>query len=597
MVLTTPVSYKKKHWLLPAQADATAAALLGEQLRVPALIAQLLFHRNITTPDQAQAFLYPQLKQLFEPALLPNINTAVDRIVQAISNNQAITLYGDYDVDGITGTAMLWHLLKAARANVSHYIPHRVDEGYGLSCGAIQTVIDRGANLIITIDCGVCGLEPIRLARSRGVDVIVTDHHEIPAELPPANAIVHPRLPGSLYPNADLCGAGVAFKLAWAIASKLCGGGKVNEVYRNLLVEFTALVALATIADVVPLTGENRILARFGLQQVARSTFTGIQALITSAGYAQKKVDSTAVGFGLAPRLNAAGRMGHADLAVELLTTAPPERAAEIADYLEDQNGDRQATERKMVTVAKKQVEAWDQLPLVIVVCSETNHAGVVGIVASRLVETYHRPTFVLTYDDELCHGSARSIAGFELHHAIQHCRDLLTSGGGHAMAGGIKLPRGNLDAFIRRVNEYAAGILHEEYLVPSLPVDGIMRLEDAQVQAVKYLEQFEPFGRGNPRPRFLIQAVRISAPPRRVGVTGAHLQLSLSQDGHQCRAIAFKMGAVEPSLHVGLEVDLVVEPKLDEFNGNHRCDLHVVDMARSDQQAFPATPLAIDAA
>ncbi len=587
MVHSAPISFKQKNWVLPKAIDTALVAQLTDQLRLSPIIAQLLIQRNITTPAAAQDFLYPQLKQLHEPSLLPNMAMAVDRIVAAISASEPITLYGDYDVDGITGTAMLWHLLKTAGANVSHYIPHRVDEGYGLSCDAIQIVIDRGAKLIISIDCGISALEPVRLARSRNIDLIITDHHEIPAELPPAYAIVHPRLEGSAYPNTDLCGAGVAFKLAWSIASKLCGGGRVNQVYRNLLVEFTALVGLATIADVVPLVGENRILARFGLQQVGRSTFTGIQALIHAAGYADKKVDSTAVGFGLAPRLNAAGRMGHADLAVELLTTATPERATEIADYLEEQNADRQAVERKMVTAAKAQVDSWPQLPMVIVVCSPINHAGVVGIVASRIVDTYHRPTFVLAADDELCHGSARSIPGFELHHAIEHCRPLLSSGGGHAMAGGVKLPRANLETFIEHLNQYATGVLQPDHLIPTLPIDGHMLMQDAQVTIAQYLEHFEPFGRGNPKPRFLLQRARITAPPRRVGSTGAHLQLSLAQDRSQCRAIAFKMGPLEPALHVGLEVDLIVEPKLDHFNGKTRCDLHVVDIARADHQPF----------
>jgi len=588
MVPATPISFKRQRWQRPDGATAPVAADLGAQLRVPPLVAGLLVQRNIRTAADAQAFLYPQLKDLHDPALLPNMDTAVDRIVTAITTGQSITLFGDYDVDGITGTAMLWHLLKNAGAKVTHYIPHRVEEGYGLSCAAVETVIGRGAELIISIDCGISALEPVRLAGRRKIDLIVTDHHELPAELPPACAIVHPRLPGSTYPNPDLCGAGVAFKLAWALASRLCGGGRVNAVYRNLLVEFTGLVALATIADVVPLIGENRILARYGLQQVTRSSFTGIRALIAAAGYSDKKLDTIAVGFGLAPRLNAAGRMDHADLAVELLTSATPERATEIAAYLEEQNRQRQATERKMVVAAKAQVEAWETLPRVIVVSSEDNHAGVVGIVASRLVDAYHRPTFVLAGDAELCHGSARSIAGFALHQAIEHCRDLLTSGGGHAMAGGVKFPRGNLTAFTQRLNDYAQDMLPDEQLVPTLELDGLLRLQEARVDALKYLELFEPFGRGNPRPRLLVQGARITAPPRRVGRTGAHLQLLLTQQGHQCRGIAFNAGPLEPALHVGLEIDLVVEPRQDHYNGQSRCDLHVMDLARADRQPFP---------
>ncbi len=310
------------------------------------------------------------------------------------------------------------------------------------------------------------------------MDVVVSDHHEFGVELPAANAIVHPRLTETgrvaAYPNPDLCGAGVAFKLAWAVAQKICGAERVNDVYKQLLMDFTALAALGTVADVVPLTGENRIIVKYGLGQLLRTKIPGLRALIHAAGYgsgetggaAEKKLDCVAVGFTLAPRLNAAGRMGHAREAVELLTTASGERAEEIATYLETQNRQRQATERKMVDIATAQVrpetaeeaesaevQAVVELPHVIVVTHESFHAGVVGIVASRLVDAFHRPTFVLAKDEAGYHGSARSIPGFELHHAIEHVRDLLIAGGGHAMAGGVKLLHTNLDAFRERLN------------------------------------------------------------------------------------------------------------------------------------------------
>ncbi len=403
------------------------------------------------------------------------------------------------------------------------------------------------------------------------------------------------------YPNPHLCGAGVAFKLAWGIAQKLSGTDKVTDQYKQLLMEFTALAALGTIADVVPLMGENRIIVRHGLTQLLRTQNPGLLALIQAAGYGKddngkgKKIDCTTVGFALAPRLNAAGRMGHAREAVELLTTATPERAEEIAQYLESQNKERQSKERKMLDVARAQIEnrksKIENEDAVLVVAHETFHAGIVGIVASRIVDLYHRPTFVLAQSEIELHGSARSITGFELHLAIEHTRDLLTSGGGHAMAGGVKLPLANLDAFRDRLNAFASEKLTDDLLTPAMTLDGTLTLDDCKTDIIAHLEKLEPFGRGNPTPRFLVENVRLCAPPRRVGATGAHLQLTIAKGTRVARCIAFKMGDLEPQLPLGTELNLVVEPKIDCFNGNTRVDLVVCDIARCDNETLNATP------
>jgi single-stranded-DNA-specific exonuclease len=596
MICTSAISYKRKRWLIPTH-DESAIQSLAQTLRIPPLLAQLLIQRNLSDPAAAQDFLDPKFKNLCSPYLLPNMHPAADRIVAAVRDHEKITLYGDYDVDGITGTAMLWHTLTAAGANVESYIPHRVDEGYGLNTEAVKTLLDNGTQLLVTIDCGCSAIDPITYARSRNTDVIVSDHHEFPSsgQLPPAT-IVHPGLPGHTpYPNPDLCGAGVAFKLAWAVAQKLCNTEKVNDAYRALLMEFTALTALGTIADVVPLTGENRILVKYGLNQLARTTLPGLRALIHAAGYgtdSDRKLDCTAVGFALAPRLNAAGRMGHAREAVELLTTAAGQRAEELAAYLEEQNRDRHSTERKMADLAKEQLETrnWKlETPYVLVATHDTFHAGVVGIVASRLVDAFHRPAFVLSSTNGELHGSARSIPTFDLHLAIDHVRDLLISGGGHAMAGGVKLPLENLDAFRQRLNDYARENLSEDALIPSLPIDGTLSLADCTPAVISHLEHLEPFGRGNPRPRFLLENVRLAAPPRRVGATGAHLQLTVASPPNLARCIAFKMGDLEPHLPVGSDLHLVVEPKIDTFNNITKVDLVLVDLARCNNEPFAA--------
>lgn len=594
MTVAEPISFRKKAWVMQPAPDAAAIQQLASAIRIPFPLAQILMTRGVSDAASAQAFLYPEFKKLHLPELLPHMREAAERLTRAIRQQEQIVLFGDYDVDGITGTSMLWHIITAAGGKVKTYIPHRVSEGYGLSVKAIEELADAGAQLIVSIDCGGTACEPVAAARARHVDIIITDHHELNDVLPDATVFVHPRLSGSHYPNEHLCGAGVAYKLAWATAQQLCNGEKIHTQYKNLLIEFAALVGLGTIADVVPLVGENRILARFGLAQLPRCGLTGIQALIAAAGYGDREIDGTVVGFGLAPRLNAAGRMDHADMAVELLTSADQSKAQEIAEYLEKQNRDRQVTERKMVEAAQKQIESQlaheGDLPLVLVVHSEAHHAGVVGIVASRLVDKYNRPAFVLACDENECHGSARSIPNFSIHQAIEHVRHLLISGGGHAMAGGVKFERRHLDAFREGLNEYAANVLSPDDLIPRLEIDAEIKLGEVHSEFARLLAKLEPHGRGNPKPKFLISGVKISAPPKRVGSTGSHLQMLIRQDNVTARAIAFKAGDAEPYLPVGADVDLVAEIKLNEYQGVQRAEIYVCDIARCD-----GTPMETD--
>ena len=606
MIDTAAISFRRKRWVV-ARALEEEVGRLAHEMRLPRMVAELLVNRGLADAGLAAAFLEPRFKDVYSPWLIPNMEAGAERIARAVREREKITLYGDYDVDGITGTAMLWHTLKAAGAEVEYYIPHRVEEGYGVNVEAVKEIIAGGTKLIVTVDCGCSGagaVAAVVAAREGGVDVVVSDHHEMGDVVPAAVAIVHPRAKWAVdsgqasereesYPNGDLCGAGVAYKLAWAVAEKLSGSPRVNEVYRELLVEFPALGALGTIADVVPLVGENRILVKYGLGQLTRTRFEGLRALIHAAGYGEggKKMDCMAVGFTLAPRLNAAGRMGHAREAVELLTTATGARAAEIATYLEKQNRERQSTEKKMVAVAREQIEVRNGQTAcadqVMVVVDRSFHAGVVGIVASRLVDTYYRPAFVLAQKDTELHGSARSVAGFELHLAIEHVRDLLISGGGHAMAGGVRLAEMNLEAFRVRLNKFASGCLTEELLMPSLKVDGELTLTECTPRVISALEKMAPFGRGNPQPRFEVRGVRLTAPPRRVGATGAHLQLTVGHSSRVVRCIAFGMGELGPQMQVGMELNLIVEPKMDEYNGVERVEMMVVDVARGDGEQW----------
>ena len=568
-------------------------------MKTSELIARILLNRGVTGAEDGGAFLRPHLKSLHEPDAIHGLAAAARRVAMAIRDKEPIVIFGDYDVDGITAAAILWHAITLLGGNVRTYVPHRIDEGYGLNTDAIRTLCDEGAKLIITVDCGVTAIEPVNAARDRGVDVVVTDHHDWKTDaagqplMPAASHIVHPRLPADAsppYPNEHLCGSGVAFKLAWGIGQAMSGGGRVSDALKQFLVEALALAALGTIADVVPLVGENRIIAHFGLVGVKNSKLRGIQALIASAGLTGEKIDSFAVGFKLGPRLNAAGRMGHARLAVEMLTTASEERAAEIADFLEAQNKQRQQTERTIVDAAALQIEnaGWlDGDCRALVVGGQGWHAGVIGIVASRLVDRFHRPAVVIALGegtaDSVGHGSGRSIDGFHLSQALQACTDTLESHGGHEMAAGLKILPGRLDDFREAFVAHAAVHIDDAMLVPTLRVDADVRLANIDESLVNDFTRLGPFGRGNPRPVLRCEGVTLTAAPRRMGKTGDHLQLHLKQNGAMMRAVAWGAGDWCDRLQAGSVVNVAVEPQLNEFNGFRSVELEVKDLQLPD--------------
>src|SRR4051812_30664583 len=498
-----------------AQADE-----LARRLKCSPLVAQVLLNRGVGEPEDCANFLRPSLKCLHEPPLIPNLTLAAERIARAVRDKEKIVIYGDYDVDGITATAILWHAIKLLGGEVEYYIPHRIDEGYGLNAQAIAQLIDeRGAKLIVTVDCGVTAIGPANAARERGVDLVITDHHdwhEIAAPLtddesqhgpilPTCYTIVHPRLPATetaagdslaasrlIYPNPNLCGAGVAFKLAWGIGQSITGATKVADDFRNFLMEALALTALGTIADVVPLVGENRIIAHYGLGNLKRSKLTGIQALISSAGLTGQSLDSYHVGFLLALRLNASGRMGHASLAVEMLTDATAERAEEIATYLEQQNRLRQAIERQILDEALAQateLRCDNEDCRAIVLGSANWHPGVIGIVASRLVDRFHRPTIMIALGaggEQLGQGSGRSIAGFHLARALEICGDHLEGYGGHEMAAGLKILPGKFADFRAAFCAHAASVLSRDHLIRELKLDVPAELHEVTAALVE---------------------------------------------------------------------------------------------------------------
>ncbi len=586
-----------------------AAAELTRSLCLPPLVGKILAKRSIDSENlsdspgvgdlaqAAQRFLTPKLTHLHDPALLPGAVQAAKRIAQAVSDRQPIVIYGDYDVDGVTASAVLWHTLKLADADVHTYIPHRLDEGYGLSAEAIVQLAQAHdpKPLIISVDCGITAVEPAQAARDQGVDLIITDHHQFdPDALPDAHTLVHPALSDSTspipnpqpptpnaYPCPHLCGAGVAFKLAWQFARELCGSDRLPDAYRELMIELLSLVALGTVADVVPLIGENRVLTTFGLGRIKQTRFAGLNALIDAARLRDEKIDAYHVGFVLGPRLNACGRMGHAKDALEILTTAEGPRATELARFLTAENERRRATERQIADRAKQIVidrgyDAPDRRA--IVVGSEGWHPGVVGIVASRLVDAFARPAVVLGFDQGKAQGSARSVEGVSIHDALEACGDLLEKFGGHAMAAGLTLEVDKVDALREALVQQVNGLLSEEGLVRAVTVDAEIGLGDCTLELFDSLARLAPFGRGNPTPRLLVRGAVLDRPAQRMGASGRHLSMTIAQSGRTLRAVAFGMGDHARILPAGAAVDLLFEPKVNAWRGVRRPELHITD-------------------
>lgn len=568
-----------KRWIIaPESPEAPDAA---RSWGVTPLVAQLLINRGLSTSAAARQFLTPKLTDLHAPELLPGAVGAAQRISDAIRDRRRIVLYGDYDVDGTTGVAILWHVLHRAGADVSTYVPHRIEEGYGLNLGSVERLIEGGAKMIITIDCGITAVDVAKAIRRAGVSLIITDHHTPADDIPDADAIVHPTV-GGAYPNESLCGAGVAFKLAWAIAQQLGGASRVAPEFRDLLVEMLPLAALGTIADVVPLTGENRIIARHGLGALPTTELAGLRALIEVAGLTGERVSSYDVGFKLAPRINAAGRMGHADLAVELLTNATPERASEITMYLDEHNRARQATERKIVKEARQRVEGEGlagDARRAIVLASKGWHAGVIGIVAARIVERYHRPTILIALENGEGQGSGRSIRNFDLHAALAASGKLLTSFGGHAMAAGLRIAEANVDAFTEAFVATANNRITHEDLVPKIRLDAEISLSALSLQVVESVSALGPFGNGNPKPKLATQWLELAEEPRLVGRDSAHLSARFREGGVQIKSIGFGLGEQIEALKNHRRCRVAFEPIINEWNGRRTVEMQVLDM------------------
>ncbi|MCZ6835087.1 MAG: single-stranded-DNA-specific exonuclease RecJ [Planctomycetota bacterium] len=558
------------------------------------LLQRLFTARGFTDEDQIRRFCEPRLTDLHDPTAMCGVEIASARLVDAIKNHQHIVIYGDYDVDGITATAILYHSIKLAspEAKLNTYVPHRLDEGYGLNADALRQLRADGADLVISVDCGVTAHDEAQIAKEIGLDLIITDHHHLPPEkagLPEAFAIVHPGLPnksGQPYPFADLCGAGVAFKLAWYFATLWCGSQRVSKAFQDLLIDLLPLVALGTIADVVPLVDENRVLTLFGLRRIKQTPFVGLKALIEASNLMDESIDCEKVGFVLGPRLNACGRMGHAREAMKLLTDATPSEAMEIATQLDKLNRQRQKTQRDIVDQAMGLAEDMGMTGddhRVIVLAHESWHPGVVGIACSRLAEKFGRPVVLMQKQGDICKGSARSVDGYSIHDGLESCRDLLTTFGGHEMAAGLSLATTNLDAFVARLKEHANANIEVDDLMPSIKIDCDATLDELDYETVKQIGAMSPFGRGNRRPTIRITGAVLAEAPRQMGAQGKHLSMRIRQDNkgqrRMIRTVWWSEGARADHIATGMKLDVAIEPKLNTWNGRTNVEAELRDV------------------
>jgi single-stranded-DNA-specific exonuclease len=558
------------------------------------LLERIWASRGLEDAEVRQRFTHPEMRLLHDPSLMPGIDRAADRLCRAIRDGERIVIYGDYDVDGITASAILFHAIRTLRPDsaVSTYVPHRIDEGYGLNAEALIALAEKGAAVIVTVDCGITARGPAAALRSAAphVDLIITDHHHVPeeSEYPACFALVHPRLAGSKYPFGELCGAGVAYKLAWRLGTLWSGSDRVPPAYRTLLVELLALASMGVIADVVPLVDENRVLAAHGLRRIRSSPLPGLAELVTQSGLSDEKILAEDVGFKLAPRLNAVGRLGHAREALEMLTTAPPARAIKIAAELTRQNDLRRAIEREIFEQAVEMVHANgmhrdDQRAIVL---RHTDwHPGVVGIVCSRLVERFHRPAMLLCERDGLCAGSGRSIDGFNLHGALSACSQWLETFGGHDMAAGLKVTPEKFAGFQQAMIAHAATHIAAENLRPALHFDCDARWEEVNLTVARGIRTLEPFGRDNPPVRLRMRGVPLDGRPRTMGAQQQHLQLTLGTGTSRIRAVGWRKAEAGRDLPIGARLDLIVQLNISTWTGSETLEAEIIDLRQSSNQ------------
>lgn len=554
---------KVANWVLPSKVDKRAVGRFTTKLNLPEQIAQLLALRGHTTLDGAKLFLRPRLENLHDAAHMSDMDIAVDRILRAIKERETIMIHGDYDVDGICSTTLLVKTIRVLGGVAIPFIPNRMSDGYDLGSAGVRQAVRLKASVVITCDCGTSAVDPVDELNEAGIDAVIIDHHLPGGSLPEAHAILNPRKLTCEYPDKDLAAVGVVFKFCLALSQAM-------ETPDAFVWKMIDLVALATIADIAPLNGENRIFVKYGLRMMAETQNIGLQALIRSSGMEGKTITCGRVGFTLAPRLNAVGRIGSALKGVELLLSDSRSHANRLARELEELNHQRQNMDRAALYEAREMVE---ELPLDdtfgIVLASQHWHPGVIGIVASRLVEDYGRPVFLISVEGETGKGSGRSIPGFNLHESLEQSKELLVKYGGHKGAAGLTIDVSRIDEFAAHFNELARKSLTEEDLLPQIRIDGELHIDDATDEFETLLRYFEPFGVGNPTPVFVARNVSLAAPPRVVGRDSLKLQLATSNGSLD--AIGWGMGSYVDILDVQSRIDIAYKLERDEYRGYNK--------------------------
>lgn len=581
--------FDKNRWFV-AEQDWNTVKTLADSLSLEPLCAKLLVNRGYCDTVKAKAFVSKSDAFLYNPFLLKDVDRAIKRIKQALENREKITIYGDYDVDGVTSVSLLYMYLKEHGADVDYYIPTRENEGYGLNITAFQTISENGTRLVITVDTGITAIDEIAFARSIGLDVVVTDHHQCRPELPECEAVVNPKRPDCTYPFKELSGVGVIFKVLCALELDLVNCGEYNLfTIKDMCRRYIDLVTIGTIADVMPLYDENRIMVYMGLGILAKPRNTGIRALFRAVGIdSSKKITSSMIGYTIAPRINAAGRIGNAARAVQLFLSESPRLAEVIADELCLINRERQQTENLIFEEALAQIEESHDLEheSVLVLSSDHWHQGVIGIVASKITERFGKPSILISFDSQaegepIGKGSARSIKGLNMVEALASCEKYLTKYGGHELAAGLSVERHNLEAFKQKLNEYAGEKLASPDSAPKTFIEAEISEDDVTLEMVAELSKLEPYGAKNPEPIFVLRNVSVT---ELVPLSmGKHTRMSAHKNEHDIAAVFFGHNLLNEGFAVGDEVDIVCSININEFRGNKTVQLIVRDIDFSD--------------
>lgn len=563
----------KKKWIEKQDEHdiETKAKHIQEKFKLSKLTSKLIARKKLENDKEIEIFLNPTRHDFRNPFEMPDMEKAVDRIIIAINNNEKIIIYGDYDVDGITSSSILKRFFKDRGIEVDVYIPNRLDEGYGLNEQAIKKIANEGYNLIITVDCGITAIKETKLAQELGMDVIITDHHEPGEEIPKTVAVVDCKRKTNKYPFRELAGCGVAFKLVQALSIKL-------ELDETEYLKYLDLACIGTISDIVPLVDENRTIAKLGLLLVKQTKNTGLRELIKIIG--SKEINARMISFGISPRINACGRMGHENDALELLLTDDPIKARKLAQNLEDYNKQRQSIEKRIFEEAIEEINKKEDKKSCIVLAKKNWHHGVIGIVSSKITEIYYKPSILVCIEGEDAKGSGRSIPGFDLHEAICNCSKNLTNYGGHSMAIGLSLKTAQFEAFKKEMEEYAEKNINEEMLEAELKIDEEINGKDININSIKELNLLEPFGESNSEPIIIYKNLRIIA--IRTLSDGKHLKLSLQDDNTYIEAIGFNLGNLVEQYIIGDKVDVVGNIQLNSYNNIDKVQIVLRDIRKT---------------